>query len=149
MLYTEQTPNPEALKYVTNRLLYRGIADFKEKDLAAEWSPMANSLMELPYVKSVYFNNNYVTITKEFNYDWAEIMLKLKEFVKEYVENGGTVVIGGIFTQTNQEEINKVPLLGDIPYMGWLFKNRLLSTKKTELLVFITPKIITDRIAAR
>ncbi len=65
------------------------------------------------------------------------------------VENGGTVVIGGIFTQTNQEEINKVPLLGDIPYMGWLFKNRLLSTKKTELLVFITPKIITDRIAAR
>jgi len=65
------------------------------------------------------------------------------------VENGGTVVIGGIFTQTNQEEINKVPLLGDIPYMGWLFKNRLLTTKKTELLVFITPKIVTDRIAAR
>ncbi len=65
------------------------------------------------------------------------------------VENGGTVVIGGIFTQTNQEEINKVPLLGDIPYMGWLFKNRLLSTKKTELLVFITPKIVTDRTAAR
>lgn len=95
MLYTEQTPNPEALKYVTNRLLYRGIADFKEKDLAAAWSPMANSLMELPYVKSVYFNNNYVTITKEFNYDWAEIMLKIKEFVKEYVENGGTVVKEG------------------------------------------------------
>jgi type IV pilus assembly protein PilQ len=65
------------------------------------------------------------------------------------VENGGTVVIGGIFTQTNQEEINKVPLLGDIPYMGWLFKNRLLTTKKTELLVFITPKIVTDRAAMR
>lgn len=95
MLYTEQTPNPEALKYVTNRLLYRGIADFKEKDLAAEWSPMANSLMELPYVKSVYFNNNYVTVTKEFNYDWAEIMLKLKEFIKEFVENGGMAVKEG------------------------------------------------------
>ena len=65
------------------------------------------------------------------------------------VENGGTVVIGGIFTQTNLEEINKVPLLGDIPYMGWLFKNRLLTTRKTELLVFITPKIVTDRTAAR
>ncbi len=65
------------------------------------------------------------------------------------VENGGTVVIGGIFTQTNQEQVNKVPLLGDIPYMGWLFKNRLLTTKKTELLVFITPKIVTDRTAAR
>ncbi|MCB0544665.1 MAG: NifU family protein [Lewinellaceae bacterium] len=95
MLYTEQTPNPEALKYVTNRMLYRGIADFKEKDLAAEWSPLANSLMELPYVKSVYFNNNYVTIMKEFNYEWSDIMLRLKEFVKEYVEKGGEVVKEG------------------------------------------------------
>lgn len=95
MLYTEQTPNPEALKYVTNRMLYRGIADFKEKDLAEEWSPMANSLMELPYVKSVYFNNNYVTVTKEMNYDWAEIMLKLKEFIKDYVEKDGLIVREG------------------------------------------------------
>lgn len=95
MLYTEQTPNPEALKYVTNRMLYRGIADFKEAELAAEWSPMAHSLMQLPYVKSVYFNNNYVTITKELNYDWAEIMLKIKEFIKEYVEKDGTVVAEG------------------------------------------------------
>ncbi len=95
MLYTEETPNPEALKYVTNRMLYRGIAEFKEPELATEWSPLAHSLMELPYVKSVYFNNNYVTITKEFNYEWAEIMLKLKEFVKNYIENGGTVVLDG------------------------------------------------------
>lgn len=95
MLYTEQTPNPEALKYVTNRMLYRGIADFKEKELAEAWSPMANSLMELPYVKSVYFNNNYVTITKEFNYDWAEVMLRIKEFIKNYIENDGTVVKEG------------------------------------------------------
>jgi Fe-S cluster biogenesis protein NfuA len=102
MLYTEETPNPEALKYVTNRMLYRGIADFKEKDLAAEWSPMANSLMELPYVKSVYFNNNYVTITKEFNYEWAEIMLRLKEFVKTFIENGGDIVKEG-FSEYNEK----------------------------------------------
>lgn len=95
MLYTEQTPNPEALKYVTNRMLYRGIADFREKETAEQWSPMANSLMELPYVKSVYFNNNYVTITKELNYDWTDIMLKLKEFVKEYVERDGVIVSDG------------------------------------------------------
>ena len=98
MLYTEQTPNPEALKYVTNRMLYRGVADFKEKDLAAAWSPMANSLMELPYVKGVYFSNNFVTITKEFNYEWADIMLKLKEFIKDFIEQGGILVKDG-FTE--------------------------------------------------
>jgi type IV pilus assembly protein PilQ len=65
------------------------------------------------------------------------------------VENGGTVVIGGIFTQDEQNEINKVPLLGDIPIIGYLFQNRVKSTRKTELLVFITPKIVTDRTAAR
>ena len=65
------------------------------------------------------------------------------------VENGGTVVIGGIFTQDERNEINKVPLLGDIPFLGYLFQNRVKSTRKTELLVFITPKIVTDRSAAR
>ncbi|MFN4255015.1 MAG: NifU family protein [Saprospiraceae bacterium] len=95
MLYTEQTPNPETLKYVTNRLLFKGIADFKDKDLADEWSPMAKSLMELPYVKAVYFSNNFVTITKEFNYEWADVMLKIKEFVKDYIEKGGPIVREG------------------------------------------------------
>ena len=115
MLYTEQTPNPEALKYVTNRLLYRGIADFKEKDLAAEWSPMANTLMELPYVKSVYFNNNYVTIMKEINYDWSEIMLKLKEFIKNFIEQGGVVVKDGFseFWEQQMTQNNAAQFAGE------------------------------------
>lgn len=102
MLYTEQTPNPEALKYVTNRMLYRGVADFKDKDLAEEWSPLAKSLMELSYVKSVYFSNNFVTVTKELNYDWADIMLRLKEFIKDYVEQGGTIVKDGFAEHMDQ-----------------------------------------------
>lgn len=95
MLYTEQTPNPEALKYVTNRMLYRGIADFKDKEAASEWSPLANSLMELPYVKSVYINNNFVTIQKELNYDWMDVMLKIKTFIKDYIEKDGVIVHDG------------------------------------------------------
>ncbi len=61
------------------------------------------------------------------------------------VENGGTVVIGGIFEmeETNQE--NKIPLLGDVPVMGNLFKSRTKESSKREMLVFITPKVITDR----
>jgi type IV pilus assembly protein PilQ len=65
------------------------------------------------------------------------------------VENGGTVVIGGIFTQSERDDVTKVPFLGDIPYLGNLFKTKTRSTAKTELLVFITPKVVTDRSAAR
>ena len=65
------------------------------------------------------------------------------------VENGGTVVIGGIFTQNDREDVNKVPLLGDIPYLGYLFKDKVKLSTRTELLIFITPKIVTDHSAAR
>ncbi|MEQ1555654.1 MAG: type IV pilus secretin PilQ [Gallionella sp.] len=60
------------------------------------------------------------------------------------VENGGTVVIGGVYSQVEAETVNKVPLLGDIPVLGYLFKTRTKSDKKAELLVFITPKIMKD-----
>ena len=61
------------------------------------------------------------------------------------VENGGTVVIGGIFEmeETNQE--NKIPVLGDVPVVGNLFKNRTRETSKREVLIFITPKVISDK----
>lgn len=65
------------------------------------------------------------------------------------VENGGTLVIGGIFEITESNQINKVPLLGDIPVMGNLFKNRTRETEKREMLVFITPRMVTDAIANR
>jgi type IV pilus assembly protein PilQ len=61
------------------------------------------------------------------------------------VENGGTVVIGGIFEQTEIEDVTKVPLLGDVPVVGNLFKNRSRTSNKSELLIFLTPRVITDR----
>ena len=65
------------------------------------------------------------------------------------VENGGTVVIGGVFTQSESDSTNKVPLFGDIPILGWLFKSNTTSLNKLELLVFITPKILKDSINLR
>jgi type IV pilus assembly protein PilQ len=65
------------------------------------------------------------------------------------VENGGTVVIGGIYTQEERTTTNKVPVLGDLPYVGFLFKNNLKSDDRRELLIFITPRIIKDGISAR
>ncbi|HYD77744.1 type IV pilus secretin PilQ [Ramlibacter sp.] len=65
------------------------------------------------------------------------------------VENGGTVVIGGIFDMNESETEAKVPVLGDIPVAGNLFKNRQRASEKREMLVFITPKMIADRGAVR
>jgi len=65
------------------------------------------------------------------------------------VENGGTVVIGGIFTQSENETENKVPLLGDIPVLGFFFKNNVRSSARSELLVFLTPKVVSDKTALR
>lgn len=65
------------------------------------------------------------------------------------VENGGTVVIGGIYTQKTTENTYRIPFFGDLPYIGWLFKNREWIDDKTELLVFITPKIVNEGLALR
>jgi type IV pilus assembly protein PilQ len=65
------------------------------------------------------------------------------------VENGGTVVIGGIYTQTLQTTITKVPFFGDLPLLGFFFRNNSRSDAKTELLVFITPRIVEQRITQR
>ena len=65
------------------------------------------------------------------------------------VENGGTVVIGGIFELNERESENKVPVLGDIPVVGNLFKQRTRQAEKQEMLVFITPKMISDRGSVR
>jgi len=95
MLYTEQTPNPETLKFVTNKMLYRGTAEFMDDSLAAEWSELASALYAFPYVKGVYICNNFVTITKEFNYAWEDIMLQIKEFIKTWVTDGKPVIKDG------------------------------------------------------
>lgn len=65
------------------------------------------------------------------------------------VENGGTVVIGGIYTQTESNDTDKVPLLGDIPVLGYLFKNNAKVRNRTELLVFLTPRILNESVSLK
>jgi type IV pilus assembly protein PilQ len=61
------------------------------------------------------------------------------------VEDGGTVVLGGIFESQESDNVSKVPVLGDIPYVGNLFKNKTVRTSRSELLIFLTPRVISDR----
>lgn len=65
------------------------------------------------------------------------------------VENGGTVVIGGIYTQEIRSSTARIPVLGEIPYLGWLFRNNQRIDDKSELLVFITPRIVSESMAIR
>ena len=65
------------------------------------------------------------------------------------VENGGTVVIGGIYTQTETDQLTKVPFFGDLPLFGNLFKTTGRSNNKTELLIFLTPRVVSDRLNVR
>ncbi len=103
MLYTEQTPNPDSLKFVTNRILYRGTAEFRDNETAAKWSPLASLLFEQPFVENVYISNNYVTISKSQMLEWTDIMFKLKELIKKHVEEGGVILQDGF-----EEEMKKI-----------------------------------------
>lgn len=104
MLYTEQTPNPETLKFVLNRIIYKGIADFKQADQAFDWSPFASALFEFPFVKGVYMCNNFVTITKESAVEWNDIMLELKEYIKSWIAEDKPIIAEGYQAYMDQQE---------------------------------------------
>ena len=65
------------------------------------------------------------------------------------VDNGDTIVLGGIFEQTTRTTVTKVPFIGDLPLVGMLFRNTVKQDDKTELLIFVTPKIVKDTLTVR
>lgn len=78
----------------------------------------------------------------------TQIAIDTKKIETEVsVENGGTVVIGGIFTQTNEDTVQRVPFLGDLPYIGFLFRQKTNNDESRELLIFVTPKIVDEAMA--
>src|SRR5688572_6279649 len=87
-IYTEMTPNPESVKFVTNKhILPNFQLDFKTKELAAG-SELAKTLFEIPSVSGVFIANNFVTVTKKADYDWFEITPELKEAIKQFLQSG-------------------------------------------------------------
>jgi Fe-S cluster biogenesis protein NfuA len=140
MLYTEQTPNPETLKFVTNQMLYpRQMADFPvdQQDLAAEWSPLATELFKFDYVQGVYICNNFVTISKSPETEWAAIMMELKTFIKGYVEEGKIVMKEGF-----EEQKAKIEAEEEEQYTG---DDAELVTKIKQLLdKYVRPAVEMD-----
>jgi Fe-S cluster biogenesis protein NfuA len=105
LLYTEQTPNPESLKFVCNQMLFTGIADFKDRELAEKWSPLAAKLYEQDYVQSVYISNNFVTITKKADREWQDIMIPAKDLLKSLIENETVIVNEGFESFLFDQEV--------------------------------------------
>jgi len=91
-IYTEMTPNPETMKFVANKLLYPGKSiDFPDEASAAP-SPLAKELFAFPFIKSVFIASNFVTLTKNNATNWDDVIPSVRQFLKEYLEQGNTVI---------------------------------------------------------
>lgn len=90
-IYSESTPNPAVMKFVANKLLTKNIVECKNIDQTAA-SPLAKELFNFPYVKEVFIDENYISITKYAVAEWQEITNEIRTFIKEYLENGNIAV---------------------------------------------------------
>lgn len=91
-IYTEMTPNPETMKFVANKLLYPGKSiDFPDEASAAP-SPLAKELFAFPFIRGVFIASNFVTLTKTPETQWEEVIPSVREFLKQYLEEGKVVL---------------------------------------------------------
>ncbi|MEO0573591.1 MAG: NifU family protein [Bacteroidota bacterium] len=90
-VYAEVTPNPSVMKYVANKAIVPGIFEFKNIDEAKN-STLAKQLFHFPFVKEVFFDQNYVSITKYDMAEWDVISMELREFIREFLSEGKEVV---------------------------------------------------------
>lgn len=102
-VYGETTPNPSVLKFVANKSLTKTAVEFKNID-EAKPSPLAVELFKLSYVKEIFIDENYVSITKFEIYSWDEITIEVRTFIKQFIENGGTVIDESLIVQTKAHE---------------------------------------------
>lgn len=105
-IYTEMTPNPETMKFVANKLLYPGKSiDFPDVE-SAKASPLANELFGFPFIRSVFIASNFVTLTKTPDTEWSDVIPAVRQFLKEYLEEGKDVV--------NEEDITVTQVDGNV-----------------------------------
>ncbi len=97
-IYTEMTPNPETMKFVANKLLYPGKSIDFQDETSASASPLAMQLFTFPFIKSIFIASNFVTLTKTADTeDWQDVIPSIKQFLREYLEEGKSIV--------NEEEL--------------------------------------------
>jgi Fe-S cluster biogenesis protein NfuA len=90
-VYGETTPNPATLKFVINKLITKTAFEFKNIDQTGP-SPLAKELFSFPFVKELFIDENYISITKYEVATWEEITLEIRTFIKQFIENGGEII---------------------------------------------------------
>ena len=107
-IYTEMTPNPETMKFVANKLLYPGKSiDFPDVS-SAKPSSLAIELFGFPFIKSVFIASNFVTLTKTSETDWQDVIPTVRQFLKEYLEEGKAIINEEEVLSMKQEASNDV-----------------------------------------
>jgi Fe-S cluster biogenesis protein NfuA len=107
-IYTEMTPNPETMKFVANKLLYPGkSADFPDAENAKP-SPLATELFGFPFIKSVFIASNFVTLTRTNETEWNDVTPSIRQFLKEYLEEGKTIINEEELASVKKESTNAV-----------------------------------------
>lgn len=105
-VYAESTPNPAVTKFVANKKLVTAICEFTSIDDAKD-SPFATKLFHFPFVKTVFIDNNYVSITKYDVAEWNDITMELREFIKSYIEKGQPILNNNTNTSNTKANISK------------------------------------------
>lgn len=104
IIYAESTPNPATMKFVANKLLMQDGATYESADPNGnEVCPLAQSLFNFSFVSRVFVSNNYVTITRTENIQWEDIVHQVREFIGEYLNNGGKIFEGNADEQVSNE----------------------------------------------
>ena len=106
-VYGETTPNPAALKFVVSKMLTKNSVEFKNIDETAA-SPLAKELFKFPFVKEIFIDENYVSITKYEVNSWDEITIELRTFIKQFIENGGIVLDGSLIVTDVRHEKQQI-----------------------------------------
>lgn len=101
-VYAESTPNPSVMKFVANKPLVDGIFEFKNIDEAAN-SPLAKELFGFPFIKEVFISANYVSVAKYNVAEWQDVTMELREFVRNYVESGKTIINDEFLAKNDQK----------------------------------------------
>lgn len=106
-VYGETTPNPATLKFVVSRRVTKNAFEFKNIDETAP-SPLAKELFQFPFVKEIFIDENYISITKYDVVTWEEITLEIRTFIKQFIENGGTVIDETFVVEDTKQEKQQI-----------------------------------------